>query len=421
MRQIWAVLRREYLERVKTKVFIISTLLVPLLMLGGVVLTVFLGTRAAQSNREMVLLDYTGLFGEQVVERMNQAGYDTQLADVTEGTEHLDRQIIEEELEAYIVLDDLTAQEGSFVYKAGEPPGRVRGGFIRGVVVETVMEERLARLDDATGLRELIAGGDIAFEFVGEDSEEGETAMVRRYVALGVGFAGTFFLYMGIILYGSFVMRSVLDEKRNRVVEVVISSIRPTQLMLGKILGVGSVGLTQVGIWVSCGLLLSLMVLPMVAAEVPDFNFAEFRELLPGPGAFILLLVYFLFGYFLYSSLFAAVGAMCSREEDAGQLQAPLVIMLIFPLIIQSMTIEGGANMPWMDWAALFPFFSPLMMYPRAISGQVEWWMVALSLVLMLLALLGTTWVASRIYRIGILMQGKRPTMREMLRWVRAG
>ncbi len=415
MNRVWVVVRREYLERVGTKGFILSTIAVPLLMLGLMALSIFMGLRAEQSGRELALIDFTGRLHEPIAERMEDVGYSVEIIDPATGTEALDRRVLDDEIRAYMVLDDLTAEEGTFLYRGKESPGRVRSGLIRGIVVETVLETRLSFTEDVGGVRELLGGGQLEFEAVGEEQSD-----AARTSSLITGIVGAILLYMTMLIYGAYVLRSVLDEKRNRVVEVVISSIRPWQLMLGKILGVGSMGLTQLGIWASFGALLLFLGLPMVAANWPAAEAAvQIVEFLPSAGAVLLFLAFFLLGYFLYSALFAAVGAMCSREEDAQQAQFPVVMLLGIPFIMHMSTIQGG-RVVWMEWAALFPFFSPILMYPRAVAGTVPLWMVALSLVLMGLAIVATAWVAGRIYRVGILMQGKRPTLRQLVRWVRA-
>ena len=413
-KQVWAVLRREYVERVKTKGFIFSTIAIPVLMLGSIGLSAFMAVRAEQSERDMVLVDFTGQVGEEVAGRMESAGYDIEVVGTDVGLEELDRRVLDDEIEAYVVLDERTVREGAFAYRSKDSPGRVRRALLEGIVVETVLEVRLSLTDNSAGVRELLGGGRLGFERLGEEVSEAE-----EISGIATGFAGALILYMSMLLYGAFVLRSVLDEKRNRVVEVVISAVTPGRLMLGKILGVGSMGMTQLGIWAACAALIGLLGVPMLAARLPQADLSQIVELLPGVGTLVLLLVYFLLGFFLYASLFAAVGAMCNTEEEAQQANFPVMMLLIIPFMLQMFSL-GGDPFAWMDWAALFPFFSPILMFPRAASGSVEWWMVALSLVFMVLAVGATAWVAGRIYRVGILMQGKRPTLRELVRWVRA-
>ena len=412
-KQVRAVLRREYVERVKTKGFVISTIAIPVLMLGWIGLMVFMGARADRSERQMALVDFTGQIGEEVARRMEAAGYDLEIVDTDIGLEELDRRVLEDEIEGYVVLDELTLQEGTFAYRSKDSPGRIWGALLEGIVVETVLALRLSLTENTAGVHELLGGSHLNFERLGEEVSE-----VEEVTGMITGIAGAIILYMSMLLYGSFVLRSVLDEKRNRVVEVVISAVTPGRLMLGKILGVGSMGMTQLGIWAACAALIGLLGVPMLAANLPQADLSQFAEVLPSVGSLVLLLVYFLLGFFLYASLFAAVGAMCTTEEEAQQANIPVMMLLIVPFMMQMFSLSGR-GFEWMDWAALFPFFSPILMFPRAVSGSVEWWMVALSLVFMVLAVGATAWVAGRIYRVGILMQGKRPTMRELVRWIR--
>ena len=417
MSQVWAVLRREYVERVKTKGFIIGTIALPLLLIGLMGLNIFLALQAQSSDRELVLVDFTGVIGEEVAARLGGVNYDIEVVGRETSLAGLDARVRDGELEGYLVLDDLTLAEGAFAYRAMESPGGVRATLFEGTVNDVALEHQLATIGAGDALRALIEGGRLEFESLVEARDPAE-AEAARVSGIALGFGGAMFLYITMLLYGAFVLRSVLDEKRNRVVEVVISAVTPWRLLLGKVLGVGSMGLTQIGIWAACAGLLLLVAAPMIAAQFPGADFTLLANALPGPGVLLLLIAFFLLGYFLYASLFAAVGAMCATEEEAGQAQLPVVMLLVIPFILQSATLGGGA-MRWMDWVALFPFFSPLMMFPRAVAGTVPWWMTGLSLVLMAAALVGTSWVAGRIYRVGILMQGKRPTLRELARWVR--
>ena len=417
MSQVWVVVRREYLERVRTKGFVIATLAVPLIMMGLMALSIFMGVRSQQSEREMALVDYSGALGASVAADLDQAGWEIEVAEPSAGAAaELERRLEDDEIQAYLILDDVTAAEGAFVYRSKDGPGRVFRAISERVVAEAALSARLAGMEDPAGLRQLLGGGELEFQAL-RDEDDGEG--VDEGVSLVVGFAGAFLLYITMLIYGAYVLRSVLDEKTNRVVEVVISSIRPWQLMLGKILGVGAMGLTQLGIWVAFVAVLALAGLPLAAARLPIENVDLLQAVLPGVGVLLLFLVYFVLGYFLYAALFAAVGAMCSREEEAQQAQFPLVMLLIVPLMLQMNTINGR-GFEWIEWVALFPFFSPILMFPRAAAGTVPAWMTALSLLLMAAAIAGTAWVAGRICRTGILMQGNRPTLKELVRWIRA-
>lgn len=421
MRQLWAVLRREYIERVRTKGFILSTIAIPVLMVGFIALSAFMGMRAERFDRQWVLVDRTGRIGAEVAEAIGAAGYAADLLGGGAILEDLDARILDDDLEAYIVLDEATLRDGAFSYRSDDSPGSTRRAVLEGIVVREVLRQRIAGLESPGEVQALLdRGGHLEFERVTDDpSGADDISEAEEFSGIATGLAGVFILYISMLIYGAFVLRAVLDEKRNRVVEVVISAVTPGRLMLGKILGVGSMGLTQLGIWAASAALLGLLGVPMLAAALAQEGaLGEFAHLLPGAGTLLLLLAYFLLGFFLYAALFAAVGAMCSSEEEAQQAQLPVIMLLIVPFVMQVYSLQGG-GFDWMEWAALFPFFTPILMFPRAAAGTVEWWMVAVSLVLMALAVVATAWVAGRIYRVGILMQGKRPTLREVVRWVR--
>ncbi|MGI9625784.1 MAG: ABC transporter permease [Longimicrobiales bacterium] len=414
MRQVFVVLRREYLERVRSKGFLWGTTLVPLIALGLIGVGTFMGSRSQQAQRELAVVDLTGYLGAAVQERLEGAGYDVQLSE-QDSIPALTGLVEAGDLYGFLILDQLTLEDGVVVFRGGDEPGAVRAGFLQSLVVQSVLKVRLASGTGPVGdVDELLSGGSFEFEGVGENVDD-----VSRRAAIATGFVGTMLLYMTMLIYGTYVLRSVLEEKRNRVVEVVISSLRPWQLMLGKILGVGAVGLTQMLIWFGSLALISSLALPTVISRWPALQEAgDLSELLPGPGLILLFMVYFVLGYFLYSALFAAAGAICTGDEEAQQAQMPIVMLLVVPLVLQMGAIEGP-GLKWLDWLGLFPFFSPILMFPRAAAGAAPWWMVGLSIVLMIVAIVATAWVAGRIYRVGILMQGKRPTLPEIWRWVR--
>jgi ABC-2 type transport system permease protein len=189
--------------------------------------------------------------------------------------------------------------------------------------------------------------------------------------------------------------------------------------MLGKIIGVGSVGLTQLAVWILCGTVAFTLGIPALVAARPDLVDPEVvAQALPGAGLMVLFVVLFLGGYFLYAALYAAVGAMCSTEEEAQQAQFPVIFLLV-PSIILLMPVMETPNATWAVIASMFPFFTPVLLYARVGAGTVPLWQIGLSVTLLYLGVLGVAWVAGRIYRVGILMQGKRPNLPELWRWVR--
>lgn len=410
MSPVRAVIRREYLQRVRSKWFLFSTLGAPVLLLLVTVGPVLMGVDGGGGGPgQIVIVDRTAVLFDGVASRLEESGYAVERAGDGLGEAELRRRIDEGDLDGYLVLDSGTLDEGSARYVGSSRPSALRRVALRQAVVEGSLEYRLE--GDAAAL---LAGGALVFDIL--DAPEGEPSGGRAFIAV---YAGTFVLYLTLLLYGVQVMRSVLEEKTNRIVEVVVSAMRPWHLMLGKILGVGAVGLTQLAVWLALGLTGVLFGLPAVVAARPDAaGLDNLSSLIPGVEFLGLFLVFFLGGYFIFSGLFAAVGAMCNTEQEAQQAQTPVVLLLVVPVVLLVGLMEEP-NSTLAVTLSLVPFFSPTLMFARAAIGAAPAWQVGLSVALMAATVVGVAWVAGRIYKVGILMAGKRPTLPELWRWLR--
>jgi len=226
-----------------------------------------------------------------------------------------------------------------------------------------------------------------------------------------LGFVMLFFIYMTVLFYGLFVMRGVIEEKQSRIIEVLISSAKPMQVMMGKLIGIGLVGLTQLLIWV-----LSTVILSMFGASILASKGISIPQV---PVTLLICFVtYFVLGYFLFATLYAMVGATVSSEEEAQQAQFPVTILIIIPMMIFGM-IVSNPNSPSSIALSMVPFFAPTLMMMRITVASPPVWQILLSMAIMVATILGCLWVASRIYRVGILMYGKRPSLAELGRWLR--
>ncbi|MBW3534639.1 MAG: ABC transporter permease [Gemmatimonadetes bacterium] len=411
MRVVWAVIRREYLQRVRSRWFVFATLGVPLLVLAALVAPLWFASQGDDAGTRLVILDRSGMLAEALAERLSEAGLVVEPAGLDEEEAVLDERVRAGEIEAYLVVDPETLTDGASRWVGNQAPSMVQRLMVRQAVAATVLERRLGMGPDA---QRLLRGGDLEVEAL-----EGAPAAGMETPAFVAAYVGSFVLYMVVLIYAVAVMRSVLEEKTSRIVEVVLASLRPWQLLLGKILGVGAVGLTQLAVWVAGSALLASVALPALLAARPELGrLNELREGLPGPGYLGLFLVFFLGGYFIYSALYAAVGAMCNSDEEAQQAQLPLMLLLVVPIIAVVGVIESP-NSPLAVGLSLVPFFSPVLMFARAAAGAAPAWQVALSLALMAATVPAVAWVGGRIYRVGILMTGKRPTLPELWRWVR--
>lgn len=414
MKGLIPVMKREYFQRVRSRWFVFGTVLAPVFLIGMMVVPIIFESRNQEARRHIALVDETGVLSTRVASRLEEAGFTVH--PVNPGSEQmLVQQVASGEFGGFVVLPPEALTRGRVEYHGESGPGTITGLSIRGIVAQSALEYRLTEADNQLDYAALFGGGEL--DVILLDSE-GVGANEDAPEFLGA-FIGAMLLYMVILLYAVAVMRATLEEKTSRVVEILISSIRPSELMLGKILGVGSVGLTQLAVWILFGVLSLTLGLPALVAARPDFVDPEFLlQALPGAGLSALFVALFLGGYFLYAALYAAVGSMCSTEEEAQQAQFPVIMLLVVPIMFMMPIIENP-NSPMAIGASMVPFFSPILLYARAATGSVPMWQIAAALTLLFGGVLVVAWLAGRIYRVGILMQGKRPTLPELWRWVR--
>ncbi len=414
MNGLLPVLRREYLQRIRSRWFLVGTFLAPLLVVGMMVVPVLYESGKEETRRTLAVVDETGALFDKVGPRLEEAGFTVREAG-PDALEALRSEALAGNLGGFLVLGEEALSRGHGVYTGQEGPGLTRSLTIRDAVVRSALEVRLGAAGAAEDLNALLAGGELEVEIL---EDEGSGAKEDDPAFLGA-FVGSMMLYMVILLYAVAVMRATLEEKTSRIVEILVSSVRPWELMLGKILGVGSVGLTQLAVWVLFGALGLTLGLPALVASRPDIANVEFlRQAVPGIGLTVLFVLLFLGGYFLYAAVYAAVGAMCSTDEEAQQAQVPVMMLLILPIMFLMPIIENP-NSTLAIASSLFPFFTPVLMYARAGSGAVPVWEVVLGVAILFVSVPLVAWLAGRIYRVGILMQGKRPTLPELWRWMR--
>jgi ABC-2 type transport system permease protein len=409
---VWAVIRREYLQRVRSKWFVAATVGGPLFMSAMIVVPAYFASQGSRDAREVAVVDGTGVLYERLAPQLAEGGWDVReerwrVNVVTELREAADNNL----LGGFLLLDELTLETGEGILYTKDRPSAIRQVTLRSTISRAALEYQLEQ--QGVDADAMLSGGELRIEML---SEEGADIEDPEFV---VAYIGAFLLYMVIMLYAVAVMRATLEEKTNRIVEVIISSMKPWHLMLGKILGVGAVSMTQMGIWLLSGVLMFTMGLPMLISARPEMaSMAEVIEFLPGFGLLALFVGYFVFGFFMYSGLYAAVGAMCNSDEEAQQAQWPILMLLIIPIVMVTNVI-GNPNSTMAITLSLVPLFSPILMWGRVAGGGVPAWQIGLSFVLMLFAIFAIAWVAGRIYKVGILMAGKRPTLPELLRWIR--
>jgi len=425
MNKIWVVIQREFLARVRTKWFVISTVLGPVLMATFILLPIWMATQGG-GDRNVVVLDASGGdLGLNVTESLNRPGVPVTASRLQLSTESIESTadslaevVGEKALDGFLVLTPTTVEEGFGEYRGSNAASQVDMDILQRVMREAVLTERLrlvgvdpdlvAQAQASVGrLRTVTIRGGEATE------QSGDETFFLAYVMW-------FLLYMAILLYGVQVLGAVVEEKTTRIVEVLVSSLRPFELLSGKILGVGAVGLFQLLIWAVAARLLLSQKEALVEMAGMDSSMAA-TLVLPevSVSTILILLIYFVLGFLLYAAVFAAVAAMSNSEVEARQMQAPITMIYAIPAVVSVMAMMTEPDGVLFVSLTMIPLSSPIAMPGRWVVSDVPITEVAISVALLVLALGFLTWLAGRIFRIGILMHGKRPGLKEIWRWIR--
>ena len=417
MRKVWAVIRREFIERVRTKWFWISAILGPVLFAGIIVFQIAQSIGGGVRHIAVVDTGKVG-YGARIVEALGASR--TIRADQAPATagvlDSLTRLVEAKQLNGFLIVGDSLPTDGKAEYRASNLALQTIEELQRTlnrVVEKARLEGRGVNpgvVDWAQGLRVTLDQKKCQRGACTAESA-GQSFIVAYLIAI--------LLFMAILLYGVNVMSSVLEEKRDRIVEVLVSSLRPFQLMLGKVFGAGAVSFFQFVIWgVSARVLISLRT-PIARALGADASMSQDIRLPHIPfNTLAVFMTFFLGGFLLYSAMFAAVGAMSSNEQEARQAQQPVTYLLM----ISYLSIIGLTNDPSSTFArtlSVVPFTSPIATPVRWSGGSMGIGELAISVAMLAVAIVGVTWIAARIYRVGILMTGKRPNFKELVRWVR--
>jgi ABC-2 type transport system permease protein len=421
VRDMFLVMKREFRERVASKSFLIGTLVFPLLMIALFVLPRFVGGGGSEWRLALVN-EAPGSVGSTFAAALGKGSESRDDNRYTlvpvEGTiadlrEKLAGQVQQKEIDGYVVLPPDILGKGALQLRS-----RKAGSFavvrdLRTAATRAVQGERLkASGIDPSAVAALVAPvtvNEARITVRGEEESGAFSTFLAAYVV-------AFLIYLMVTLYGVTVMRSVLEEKTNRIAEVLISTIRAWHLMAGKIIGVGSAAVTQVLIWI--------VVMTVVVTQSPRLGdrFAlppmVQQALTIEPLTGVLLFLFFLFGFFLYASIFAIVGAAVTSEQEAQSVQFMALIPLILPLMFLQPILNAPLG-PTATTLGIIPFTAPIAMAMRMASAPIPPLEIAISLALLLVAIVAIAWIAGKVYRVGILSTGKRPTPRELIRWIR--
>lgn len=435
MSKIWIIIQREFMTRVKKKSFILLTILMPFIFAALIMVPLMLATIEGDEQKTVMVVDKTGRYVGSLKSTANYAFVPT-----ADNKDEFYTEDSEVEAVVQITADLAKNPKAVTIYSPREVKAELLS-YVETCLGEQVRREKLSAYN-IPELETIIA--DIQTDFhvaTVKRNAEGDETSSNTYIAMTAGFIFTFLIYMFVMSYGGMVMQSVMEEKTNRIVELMVSSVKPFQLMMGKIIGVALVGFVQLAIWgvmlsiilVVCGSVFGLSTAPAVpavagadaqmAAVAQQAGGGEAAEImsalmgLPYAELGIMFVLYFVGGYLLYASFFAAVGASINAQEDSSQFIMPVVLIMVFGLYAAMYSAEN-TNGPLAFWASIFPLTSPIVMMVRIPFG-VPWWEEVLSLGLLFATSMAFVWISARIYRVGILMYGKKPSLREMLKWVR--
>jgi len=427
------IIKREFTAKVRNKAFIVMTFLSPLLFVGIAVLIGFLSSLKADMKR-IAIHDETGLFTKEFKSDdqyrfMNMSKIDVKTLRDSVRAEHYDGLLLIPK------ITDNKALEKSIQFISADSPDVTFISDVESTIADRITRDNYTKAGlDSLAIKNSVANVNINLKKAsGEDTLKG-----LNWIKIAIGGFFGYLIMMFIVIYGNMVMRSVIEEKTNRIIEIIISSVRPFQLMLGKIIGTSLAGVLQFLIWAVLGLTLLFVVTSVFGAHVGaaeniqdaaaqahqahlsnniQLGLKELREL-PIATIIISFIVYFIGGYFLYSSFYAAIGAAVDNETDSQQFLLPIIMPLILGVYIGFFTVLNNPHGSVATAFSMIPLTSPIVMLMRIPFG-VPLWQLLLSMAILFATFFGVVWFAAKIYRVGILMYGKKPTYKEIFKWLR--
>jgi ABC-2 type transport system permease protein len=433
MRNTWLIIKREYLERVRTKSFLVLTLLAPAIMTALMMLPAKLATMG-DKVQHIVVVTSTPQFGEMVRRELlspsvdgdkdkddDEAGSQSNVAKLSRENQYvidvdssptdaerasLRDKVNSQAIDGYLWLSDDALAAGKVTFASRSVANSGERSRLSEELSRIIQRERLAK-NGVSGEQADLLLKPIKVEAIRiEQGRETKGGSGKKFLEVVIM---VMLIYVAVLFYGISVMRSVLEEKNSRVMEVLLSSATSTELMIGKIFGVGAVGLTQIAVWV---LMAGVFALPSLAMNM------DLSELAVSPGVLVAFAAFFLLGFLLYSTLYAAIGAITTTEQEGQQLQFVIVIPLVLSVFMLSSVVKTP-DAPLVAWLSMFPFFAPVLMYARIVLQTPPAWQIALSLILVLATIAGLLVLCARIYRVGVLIYGKRPNLPEILKWLK--
>ncbi|MGB8510654.1 MAG: ABC transporter permease [Pyrinomonadaceae bacterium] len=451
MNKFLAVVKREYVQRVRSRMFIVATVLGPLMLILFTVVPTMLariktggpvriavvdesGGRLYERVRQAILSSsrededdedageraMEGAVNQNSADRLKKVGAATEQSYAVEAVsiEHrspdevksyLNERVRRGELEAYLILPATILENGEAQFYARNVGDVFTRRQIQDRLTTAVREQRMVERNiQPVEMRDINRPLQLKSSKVGEVGAEEDSGQ-GFYMVFILGFI----IYLSILMYGQVILGAVIEEKETRIAEVLFSSIRPFPLMMGKLIGVSLVALTQFVIWGVVFALFALYGVAMLAANGMTINLPHIQPML-----YIYFPLFFLLGYFIYSTIYALLGSMVTTAQEGGQLAMPVIMLLVFGIYLAFPVIRSP-NSPFAFWVSMVPFFSPITMLVRIVTQTPPFWQIALSLLTGFATVVLLLWVASRVYRVGMLMYGKKASIPEAWRWLR--
>lgn len=421
--KIWVIFKHEYMTKVKSKGFILSTLLLPLgsvLVIGVIALVTWLSMD--DTSKKLAVVDDSNKFGSMLIESDTSRYY---RAD--KSLNQLRDEVQEGLSDGFVYIHKDFFQNGKIELVTGGGGGLGYVSALKSTLSDMLYRERLQTYVDDPEIRKLLRSG-VSLDKVKLDEEGTEQADHTELLA-GLGYMFGMIVYFMMLMYGAMVMRSCIEEKANRIVEIIASSAKPHEIMMSKITAIGALGLTQMLIWSLMGIAVMGAGIPMLtdaaaggspmAADVAG-DFGLSADSLPEIpfGSILGLIFFFISGFLIYATLFAAVGSAVDQEQDAQQLQAPLIIPLIIPIFMIT-NIITNPDSTLAAVLSIFPFFAPILMPVRLAATNVPIWQTSLCVALLAITFLVCVRIAGKIYRVGIMMYGSQPKIKDLIRWIK--
>jgi ABC-2 type transport system permease protein len=448
MRKFLAVVKREYLQRVRTKMFIIMTILGPVIMIVLTVVPAMLFSMKTGEATRIAIIDQSGKLYERVrdsilrgddkknepaqknyeknfnsntQERIKTAGAAMKASfevrqvqpdnrSLDDIKRELNGQVLKDQLDGYLILPPNVLEEGKIESHWRNTSDVVTRGQIEDRLSRAIVTERMAEGGiDPTRVDEMSRPIEMSAEKITESGSEKDSGGGGFFLVLAIGIL----ILIMITTYGQIILGAVVEEKETRIAEMLFSSMRSFPLMLGKLIGVSLLALTQYAIWALTFILFGLYGVGAFSARGADISLPKLPV-----SFYVYFFLFFILGYFIYATLYALIGSMVTTTQEGGQVALPVLFMIMAGYYLMFPVVRSP-NSPLAFWVSMIPFFSPITMLVRIVSQTPPFWQIALSLLIGYGTVVLLVWLASRIYRIGMLMHGKRATIPEVVRWVR--